>query len=201
MLKLLFNNSKTYDYQNSTTKCIDKNYDYSNDTNHQCFLSLNDCIGKGYKIFNNQCYIEFPKNTELDENGYSCSKNIINLCDNEKCSLCDNNSQLLDLCLECNEEKKYYPMKSKNNYVLCSSCKKKEILQKLIMILCIKGYIFEQENKNSKYCLQKCDYFFYYFNNHYICTQYEQCPLDNNLIIKNIILYLAYCNNEDLYKF
>lgn len=103
-------------------KCVCKYYGYYIDENNyicyneeeickdkipvvdirQCEDSINSCINKEYKIFNNKCYKDCPRLTKLGEDGYSCkckysyyndiNTNIINCF--EEIDSCENNNYL-----------------------------------------------------------------------------------------------------------
>ena len=78
-------------------ECISRQYNYKIDNEKQCFDSLSDCILKGYKTFNNECYTTCPENTyeKIDEDICYCSyfyynnletNNYICLSQNEECA-------------------------------------------------------------------------------------------------------------------
>ena len=47
-----------------------KGYSKKIDELKQCFLDVDDCISKGFKVFNNECYKDCPTNTnEKDSDG------------------------------------------------------------------------------------------------------------------------------------
>ena len=136
--------------------CESKNYDYKIDDIRQCFISLDDCIRKGYRIFNNMCYISCPENTfEKDNDGICYCSNYYfhNLGDN-----------LYD-CFEENEtcESKNYLYKIddiKQCFNSLDDCKEKgfKIINNQCYSLCPENTII----KDNDIALCVCENYFFY---------------------------------------
>ena len=85
------NNNKYICFDKDIT-CKDKGYSIINIENKECLNSINDCINKNYKIFNNECYINCPINTHLINSNFCfCSFNYFNNTNNN--SICFNQKQ------------------------------------------------------------------------------------------------------------
>ena len=58
-----FNDSNSLTCFNMEESCELHNFNYTNVDTKECFNLINDCIYRGYKIFNNNCYNNCPINT------------------------------------------------------------------------------------------------------------------------------------------
>ena len=66
------NNSDTLTCFENGTTCETKGYSYINLDTHECFTSIDDCINRELKIFNDNCYSICPINTKEKKNDFSC---------------------------------------------------------------------------------------------------------------------------------
>ena len=74
------------------------------------------------------------------------------------------------------------------NYNNCSSCKE--------------GYLFQPEIEDSKNCVKKCQYYYYYsLTGIYHCTENYYCPKEANLLIKDLNRCVYNCKYEKNYIF
>ena len=143
-----------------------------------------------------------------------------------KCSKCNNN--FLNLCIQCNTEKKYYPtfpieMNGINyyecynqetapsgyyldNYIYkpcysrCKTCNYQGNDDVNNCTSCKKNYIFRPDEENSTNCVTKCPYYYYIFFDQYLCTENNQCPLEASLLIKDRGQCIDNCKNDKDYK-
>ena len=70
----------------------------------------------------------------------------------------------------------------------CSSCKE--------------GYIYKPGIANTKNCVKKCKYYYYYtLTGIYLCTENYYCPNEANLVIEDLNKCVNDCNLEKEYKF
>ena len=144
-----------------------------------------------------------------------------------KCSKCNND--VLDLCIECNTKKHYYPtfpieLNGKDyyecynqetvpseyyldNYIYkpcfsrCKTCNYKGNADVNNCTSCKKNYIFRPDEENSTNCVAKCPYYYYILFDQYLCTENNQCPLETSLLIRNRSQCIDNCNNDKEYKF
>ena len=107
-----------YDCLAENEGCEQKHYPKKIDEVKQCFLSLDDCISKKFKVFNGNCYKECPNNTNEKNNNGIClcsfffykdfdTETYNCLSENEICSLkgynykIDNEKQCFDKLEDC----------------------------------------------------------------------------------------------------
>ena len=143
-----------------------------------------------------------------------------------KCSKCNND--FLNLCIQCNTEKKYYPtvpieMNGINyyecynqetvpsgyyldNYIYkpcysrCKTCNYQGNDDVNNCTSCKKNYIFRPDEENSTNCVTKCPYYYYIFFEQYLCTENNQCPLEASLLIRARGQCINNCKNDKEYK-
>ena len=165
-----FNDSNSLTCFNINEKCEYNNFSYINVDTNECFNSIDDCINRGYKIFNNKCYNSCPVNTEhnkdnKDDSNYCYCSNYYYIDEN-------NNYNCLDSNKTCeNGGYSYVNEETKE----CFDNKEKCI---------IKGYkIFNKEcysecpnntddENNDNYC--ECSFYFYQNNFLYNCFSSEK---------------------------
>ena len=149
----------------------------------------------------------------------------------EKCSECNQVSLSMNLCVKCNNEKGYYLLKSnydtryidcvnnitkpynfyfdKNNkdyepcFETCFKCSKKGDYEDNNCDSCDGiTYIPKPEYEDSKNCVPKCKYYYYYTNyGQYKCSDFLYCPDDYNTLIKNKNKCTNDCSKDDTYKY
>ena len=160
--------------------------------------------------------------TETTE-GYECHL--------EKCLKCNEISESINLCIKCNQNKGYYPLKSSiigTNYIDCfndmtkpenyffnsnqkyyepcyEKCAKCEIGGNEINNNCLEcdfGYKFLPGLGIENNCYINCPYFFYFtINDQYKCTKSAICPEDYYLLIKDKQQCIANCSKDNEYKY
>ena len=59
----------------------------------------------------------------------------------------------------------------------------------------------EPHNLESKNCITKCDFLYYYSYGQYKCTSNSNCPEEANLYIKDLKKCTDNCNKEDNYDY
>ena len=142
-----------------------------------------------------------------------------------KCSKCNND--FLNLCLQCNTEKNYYPTVPieinginyyecynqetvpsgyyLDNYIYkpcfsrCKTCNYQGNDDINNCTSCKKNYIFRPDEENSTNCVTKCPYYYYIFFDQYLCTDNNQCPLEASLLIRNRGQCIDNCNSDKEY--
>ena len=165
-----------YDCLSEDELCESKDYDYKIDDIRQCFISLDDCIRKGYKTFNNKCYISCPENTvEKDNDGICYCSNYYfhNLGDNLYDCLGEN-----EICESKNYLYKIDDVKQCFNSL--DDCKAKgfKVFNNQCFSLCPENTIIK-ENDNT---LCVCENYFFYSNdlNVYDCFDSDKICITAN---------------------
>ena len=145
-----------------------------------------------------------------------------------KCSTCNAESKILQLCIDCNKKGGYYP--SINNgidyyecfnqetkpsnyffnkitkfyepcYSKCKTCNYQGNDDINNCTLCKNGYRFRPDEINTTNCVTICDFYYYISFDQYFCTDNNQCPLIANLLIRNKAQCIENCNDDNEYKF
>ena len=149
---------------------------------------------------------------------------------NEKCKYCDKNC-IDDLCIECNNDNDYYPIKSfssNNKYQKCVNndtkpsnyyFNKKELYYEKChgncetcenggnshinnCTLCKKELIFLPDIQPTTNCVKKCKIYYYYDKyGLYSCTQEDKCPDDFPLLVKDKSKCTNDCKKEGIYNY
>ena len=94
------------------------------------------------------------------------------------------------------EKKEYQPC-----FYMCATCNYGGNLDENNCTLCEKGLIFEPDYINSKNCVKKCLYYYYYLDGQYKCTNSPQCPEEYSLLIRNKNKCTDNCESDILYKY
>ena len=146
-----------------------------------------------------------------------------------KCSKCNSESLILNLCLKCNTKEKYYPFFNNENdyyecyneetkisnyffnqetqfyepcFPKCKTCNYQGNNKINNCTSCKNGYIFKPNEINSTNCVQKCDYYYYIdIFKQYFCTDNNQCPDEAGLLIRNKGKCIDNCTNDNEYKY
>ena len=117
-----------YDSENNLYECFTnedtcetKLYPYKDLDGKECYTSLNDCISKNKKIFNNECYTLCPENTIMKEDDNStciCENYFFYDEDNQifNCFTSDNE------CMDINDEYKYTNTETKECFKTKTDC-------------------------------------------------------------------------------
>ena len=156
------------------------------------------------------------------ENGI-CVKKII--CKNQKCLSCSEESNILGLCLTCNEndgfykvnyndtfydclepndprlEKYYYNETLKEYrpcYKLCKKCIKEGYEDSHNCLECDEGYMFKPLKKNFNICVHYSEFYYIYENEYYPIDIY-QCPEEAKFYIREKKSCIDYCLNDNEY--
>ena len=97
-----------------------------------------------------------------------------------------------------NSEKKVY----EQCYSTCLSCFGEGNSKNNNCASCQSNHIFKPEIPNSKNCVKKCDYYYYYNSfGEYMCTDNYYCPEKASFVIEDKNKCINDCNNDDIYKF
>ena len=174
--------------------------------------------------------------TEKSDQQIDSTQNIISSekikefkCNNEKCSICSEESLINDLCITCNENQNYYPKfnDSKNYgtfidcyknlekyylngniyercYESCQTCSKSKENNFHNCKACAPGYIYIIEyNEFNLNCYKDCIYYKYYdrTKNKYYCTEEAKCPEKYSKLIPDIKECVNDCTNNDEYRY
>ena len=167
---------------------------------------------------------ELTQNIEseyITEDYFKCS---------EKCSECDEKSNINDLCIKCNNQNNYYELRSSNKetneksiYVACYSQNTKPqnyFLNNNFFEECYYtcGSCIEKGNQDDNKCLTcssnyiidpnhinncviKCKYYYYYTDyGEYKCSYDNQCPEEASLLLPELSKCTKNCKDE-IYKF
>ena len=164
---------------------------------------------------------ELIKNVESEyrtEQNFKCS---------EKCSECDEESNLNDLCIKCNNQNNYYELKPNSNgnstyvacyseytkppnyflnnnyfdvcFYTCGSCNEKGNQDDNKCLTCSNNYIIDPNNINN--CVLKCKYYYYYTDyGEYKCSYDNQCPEEASLLVPELSKCTKNCK-EEIYEF
>ena len=161
---------------------------FNNDCGNICFTESNhkllvdekactlNCSETNYKYeYKGICYDTCPNNTYVSsENSYLCQ-------DSPEGYYLDKNI--------------YKPC-----YKSCKSCNEggNEINHNCFE--CITNYIFLNVTKYNNNCYEKCSYYYYFdSSNIYHCTINNQCPEEQNKLIKNKNKCIDDCSKDDIY--
>ena len=114
-----------YECLGQTESCESKGYLYKDLNGNECFNSLDDCVEKGKKIFNKQCYTECPSNTKIkdDDNTKCICENYFFYNENDDTYDCFDNS--INDCMEANDEYKYSNTEVKECFKTKNDCLQK----------------------------------------------------------------------------
>jgi len=168
------------------------------------------------------CVDECEKDYYIDDSGNkicTCSADI-------KCKECSKESTSLDLCISCNKD--YYSKYNEsyeNSFVNCykdleeegyyliddyyypcySSCKKcteKGDEDNHKCDKCKDNYSFINETNKENNCYRKCSYYYYFdSSNEYQCTEKNECPSEQNKIIKEKNKCIDECKKDNFYRY
>ena len=240
------NLGKYYNYEK--TECINyipEGFYCDNEdlgTIDKCHNNCKTC-NQGPTETNNNCltckdsvniYFDLGNCRETCINGFFIDDNSIKKCkcsENITCRYCSEESNNYHLCVTCNTDLDYYPLKNdpnnKNSFVNCynnltisdgfflnkeenqyeqcySSCEKCNELGNENNHKCIKcknGYSHIDEI-NVNNCYLNCPYYYYFDENKiYKCTNTDKCPMAFSKLIKEKRKCINDCSLEDLYKY
>ena len=188
----------SYYYFNNSDKleCFDEeitcethtpSYPYTNLNTKECFKSKEDCINRGYKIFNKYCYNECPKHSEEKNNDNICLCSVYSLNDENNLLKCFQSE------IECVSENYYFDKNTKECFLSEKICiqNDKKIFGKECVDKCPKNSLLNKENSN----ICECSYYFYYNNGILYC-------LDKNKTCESISYYTSndINNKECIYE-
>ena len=191
------------------------------ETNNNC-LTCKDSVNIYYDLGN--CRETCINGFFTDENSIKNCKCLTNI----TCKYCSEESSNYNLCVTCNTDLDYYPLKNdpnnKNSFVNCynnltisngiylnkeekqyeqcySSCEKCNELGNENNHKCTKcknGY----SHINGNNCYLDCPYYYYFDENKvYLCTNKDRCPVAFGKLIKEKRKCINDCSLEDLYKY
>ena len=164
---------------------------------------------------------------ESYNNKYKECSNFLN--GEMKCLYCNEDSLLLNKCIECNYELGYYPIiyedriekykecypkETKINnfyfdsnsksfrlcYELCNTCENGGNAFENNCTSCIFGYKIKNNSVLPNNCILDCEYYYYFSDfGQYRCTIDGQCPLDSNLLIRPKNECVNNCKKDSFY--
>ena len=117
-----------YDSENNLYECFTnedtcetKLYPYKDLDGKECYTSLNDCISKNKKIFNNECYTLCPENTIMkeDDNSTCICENYFFYDEDNQIFNCFTNDKE---CMDINDEYKYTNTETKECFKTKTDC-------------------------------------------------------------------------------
>ena len=118
-----------------------------------------------------------------------------------------NNNYFNDKCYN-NKTKpeNFYLNKETNLYEMCyKNCKTCNINgndEENNCTSCVSNYIFTPDINNTVNCVPQCKYYYYFnFFNIYSCTESYQCPIKENLLIRNKNKCINNCSKDNIYKY
>ena len=192
---------------------------------------LESCDENKYE-YENTCFIECPQGTFpflLDRNVCIFSTTVHSKCNKEKCSTCSIESLNHDLCVECSENKNYYPkLNDPNNfgtyidchknlkkyflngniyepcYESCLQCYKNKVDKFHNCKTCDIGYNFIIEYSGSNFnCYQNCTFYHYfdYVKTKYYWTKKKKCPDKFSKLIPYTNECISNCTIYDEYRY
>ena len=155
--------------------CLSKGYNYQNMDTKECFNSLDDCINRGLKIFNHNCYHICPHDTIINVNNeslcicknyyfYDEEKDLYNCFDNDT------------TCIIANIEYQYSNIETKECFKTKEDCERKSSIEKckyfdscepskdyMFNNVCYKngcpqGTILDSSNISSRQCICEENY-------------------------------------------
>ena len=232
--------NSTY-YYNKLKICYDKipSGFYCNDTEHKtldkCHENCKECNGPN----DNNClscpefwniYLNLGKCIDYCENGFFIDIDKVKVCKcihNKKCYYCNEESNSLDLCVNCNKEEGYYQKIDdefrRDGYVDCYKDPEGYYLSNGIYTKCYNTCKFcttlgSEDNHKCTQCFDKyilindfqdiyncfnCNFYYYYDkeNNKYKCTFANNCPEKYNKLVIEKRRCIDYCKNDDIYKY
>ena len=238
--------TSTY-YYNKTKICYDKipSGFYCNDREHKtldiCHENCKECSGPP-KMNNSNC-LSCPKtgNIYLDlgncinncSNGFFIDSEQNKICkciNNRKCNYCSEESNELDLCINCNNEEGYYQInndvfrkdgfvncfKSPEGYYLnefykfyekcyntCRFCTSIGTEENHKCINCSHKYILINDFQDIYNCYEDCSFYYYYDKenyNKYKCTLEKNCPEKYNKLVIEKRRCIDDCKNDNIYN-
>ena len=147
---------------NSSQTCESQNYLYTYIETNECFSNKEECIDKGYKIFNNKCYNSCPKNTEENDD-HICYCSVYSLFDENNLINCFESE------INCSSQDYYFNKETKECFISIDSCinNNKKIFGKECLDNCPKN----SQIKNNPYICQ-CSY--YYYDNNGIVQCFDE---------------------------
>ena len=128
---------------------------------------------------------------------YYLNNNPKKLINNNEYRECVNNATKPSNFYLNKENKDYRPC-----YQTCAACEYGGDGNENNCTLCDKNYIFRPDIINSKNCIIKCPYFYYYTKfGQYKCTTFSKCPDEYSLLIIDKGKCTDNCQEENLYKY
>ena len=179
---------------------------------------------KSQKIYDNktnECINNSIINNNIDNNP---TIDIYN-CHLYQCLSCPPKKLNIDLCIECNNG--YYPKENdplnvenyincykdlegyyldKNDFIYkkcyntCELCETKGDNKNHNCVKCKYNYTIELNINNYKNCYKNCNYYYYFDENNYHCTNEYSCPDEYNKLIIDKYECVNNCKNND-YKY
>ena len=214
-------------YCNSTEKkTIDKCHNNCKTCKKGPIENNNNCLTCPSNITK---YFDLGNCTDNCPHGIFTNNSIENCkCRNNiSCEYCTEESNELNLCVTCNNDKGYYLKsddpgfngfvncyKEPEGYYLvdkvyepcypsCRNCTGRGNDENNMCTACKEGFEFKNDFENDYNCYKKCDFYYYYYDsyNKYQCINNGSCPDNLNKIIKGKNRCVENCNNYNLYEY
>ena len=149
----------------SDKTCETEDFFYTNIETKECFRTKEECINKGYKVFNKECYNNCPNNTE--------DKNNDNICICSGYSFIDENNLIkcFESESECSSQEYYFNKEKKECFISKEICilNNKKIFGKECLDFCPPNSEIKQ---NPNLC--ECSYNYYDNSGVLICFPEEK---------------------------
>ena len=200
-------------------ECVESCFDeFKYEFDNKCYKSCPE--GTYYNYDHTECIDKVPDGYYLNDS----DSQTIDKCD-IKCEKCNLESvQNNNLCTSCNENKGYFPKNNdiienldyfdcykenpngfffdndnkiyKECYRTCKSCSEAGDIEDQKCTSCYDGSTLNDTN-----CYKICDYFYYFENKEYQCTQSEDCPDNFNKLIVDEKECVEKCDNFYKYEY
>ena len=213
-------NNYKYEYNNMCYKSCPNGTHISHSNSHYC---EDDLICEEFYNYNHtECLDYIPEGYFLNDSNLK----TIDKCD-IKCKTCSLESNILSLCISCNNNKGFYQKFNESNeslfvdcfnvsdgyyldisnkiykpcFYTCKNCNESGNEKNNNCIECKNNYSFIEYYQNHKNCYKNCA-FYYYFDssNELHCTLNESCPNDYNKLISTKKQCIENCSKDSIYK-
>ena len=156
--------------------CLNEDYSYTNVDTKECFNTKEECISKGYKIFNNECYINCPEQTKEKNNENICICSAYTLKEENNFIKCVNSED------ECLSHDYYIDKESKECYVSRDICIQND--KKALGRECLSSCPINSQTKdNPNIC--ECSYNYYDENGFLNCFNKDKTCKDEGYEISS----------------
>ena len=179
-------------------------------------------------IYLNEEYFVFVNTSINNDNRNNFIKKFRRLAGEDKCMTSSVDSSIYGLCISCNNDKGYYPTEEKvredyvqcfkedanpNNFYFDSGSHTFKLCYETCLTCfgpgddinnncktCDSNHIKKPDVPNTKNCVTKCVYSYYYTPyGYYKCNNSSNCPEESSLYVKELNKCTDDCNKEDNY--